>query len=157
MECENLNKELLKRIFGNLGFISGSNFGKYGITTSDYLIDKKLNFEGLNSKPIWCGQINSSGSNYKIAVSNLETIDNPEFIGVLNVDGLSFGFSLYEDMAAFSIKHEETWIGISLLYRLNLTAAIEMITQEGLNWAPCSNESANHMYDLMISLLALDG
>ena len=160
MENEILNLELLKRIFGNLGAVPGDNFGKHGLTTEDHIIDKTIKFEEegkITEYLLRCGEINCEGSKYHIILVNLKSLKSPEFIAILNVDeGMSFGFSLQDDMGAFSIKYEEQWVGISMLHKLNLTAAIEMVTQEGLQWAPSSLESSNYMYDLLISLLAID-
>jgi len=154
MEAERLNIELLKRVFGNLGAVAGPNFGKFGITTEEYIHDKPIKFEEsgrLHEYKIYVAEI-SIQSLYKIILTNLGSVEEPEFIAVLNNNDVTFGFSL-SDSASFVMYHENKWTPISLLHRLNLTAAIEMITQEGIRWVP-SSPSDDIMYNLLLSLLA---
>ena len=145
MEDNILTRELLKRIFGNLGAVPGKNFGMVGITTPEFNTGKTITLEDddgghIASYPIFTGQALVQGS-YKVALVNTGTISVPEFILILVPEGLApIGFRLIwdgEDCGAIAQKHDEGWLPISLVYKMNLATAFEMMTQEGVTWQPC--------------------
>lgn len=143
MEDNLLNRELLKRIFGNIGAVSGPKFGLAGITLPEFVVDKRIKTAHHNttvSHDVYMAEISVEESKYRIALTNFETKDSPDFFMILkssNEDVKSFSL-FYDniDFGNFAQKVDNKWIGLSLLNKLNLTIAFELITQNGLQWQP---------------------
>lgn len=144
-EDEILTKELLKRNLGNLGAIPGDRFGLVGITPNEFKIKKtiSLQFEGdeIEHYPIWAGEIKVD-SNYKALLTNIGTKINPEFILLFVPENSApIGMRLMwdnVDHGAFMICEQKRWRSLSVLQKLQITAGLELITQEGIPWQPCS-------------------
>lgn len=140
-DTDNLTRELLKRTFGNLGAVPGKNFGKTGITTEEFICQKKLTIKIENlvyENNIYSGQINLF-EKYNVILANVNSLEIPEFIVVLQAGKNIFGLRLLWDgfdVGSFVIFHDTIWTELSLQYKLNLTSAIEAITQEGIIWQP---------------------
>ena len=159
---DHLTKELLRRIFGNVGAVAGPNFGKVGITTEDHIIGKTIDIINDSNKkeryPIYSGKI-EAGDKFNIALANLGSLSVPEFIMVM-AHGEStekvFGFRLHygdNDPGTFMIHLDSKWIGISVLYKLNLTTAFEVITQEGLLWTPNAEFATENLYEPLAGMV----
>ena len=155
MEDVIINKELVRRIFGNLGAVPGNNFGIVGITTQDHITEKLIKLENedgtVEQYSTFAGEINTGDVSYKIILTNAGIIDEPDFFAILKADDApAIGFSLVytHDNEIITgnilIKHEDKWAAMGMLHKLNITAAIELITQEGRIWLPCKDCSAIH-------------
>jgi len=161
MENDNvLTKELLKRTFGNLGAVPGINFGKVGITADEFLINKKIRFKeesDIKERNIWAAQFKTDNS-YRFMLTNLGSKEVPDFLAIIISENMNpIGLRLLwddQDPGEFLTYNGESWQGISTLYKLNITVAIEMATREGVAWYNC--ESSNEIYELFIKLVNLD-
>ena len=155
-----LNRELLKRVFGNLGAVPGPNFGRVGITLNDFLFNKQITMlDEDNSKYdclIWMGET-KIGSTYRVALTNLNTVDEPEFILLFKIENDSpLGLRLIwdeNDFGSFMSLNNKFWHPVSMLRKLNFTAGIELLTQEGAGWYPCQDDA---LYSLLLSLVDFD-
>jgi hypothetical protein len=157
MESDQLYFELLKRIFGNLGAVAGKNFGFVGITPNDYLTDKHIKLEGEDRKielyNVWAGELLAQNK-YKVILTNIGIKNNPEFVAVMYSDSIlpiGLRISFEDNYGLLSVNNGDAWIKSTVLYALNITAAIEMITQEGVVWQP--SKDIEQLYELLISFL----
>lgn len=158
VEDQILTKELLKRILGNLGAVPGDNFGKVGITRQEFALQKHMIIQEEDKTKdliVYAGE-SKVDNIYQTMLVNTGTIDEPEFILMIKIeDGSLFGFQLpwvdEKDPGMFMIYANNTWQPISLLYKLNLTAAVEMMTQQGVVWYPCSH--VDELYEQFTNLV----
>ena len=159
MEEDLLTRELLKRIFGNLGAVPGDNFGKVGITTPIYLLNKTITLLDENGNKekysVWAGEIIEGGETYKIILTNLGTKTEPEFVSIFYSTAafpLSFRLVLDKcDIGSFALRHGKGWTEINMGYKLNLASAIELLTQEGRVWSPC--KETDELFDLLLGII----
>lgn len=138
----NLEMEIIKKFLGNLGIVS-SNFGKVGITTKGFLIDK-LNFKNdlneLESFDLYCGKIIlENNSLIRALVINMKD----EFILTFRMDAFPiYGLSLITDVVGNFIICDENnkWQSASTITQLQALIGIEQITQDGIMWKPCADD-----------------
>ncbi len=159
---DNLTCELLRRVFGNVGAVPGTNFGKAGLVIPDCLFGKQVSAElddgSVSNYPVWIGRAGST--EFRAAISNLGTAEDPEFILVLisgeatqaGVSALGFKLHWNENYGIFSQATDKGWQPVSVLHRLNLTAAFELLTQEGVPWIPIQDNS-EQLYNLLLSFI----
>lgn len=154
-----LTRELVKRIFGNLGAVPGKNFGKVGITLDEFKLSKTISLKEDDSKTttdhsIWAAEVKIDII-YKAIITNIGTIDIPEFVMLLKVSGINMlGFRLLwdeEDSGVIMSYDNDEWRPISVLRKLQLTAAIELMTQQGVVWYPC--QEVDDLYDQFVALV----
>lgn len=141
---ENLTKALLERIFGNIGAGPGNQFGQVGITSKEYLSNKKLkikeNKEILECS-IWSGKLAYEGYTYLISLSKIKD----EFVMTLITNDEVFSFYLGEE-SNFYMNFNGEWVGINMQHKLNLTLFFEIITQAGYLWKPEPEVEKSYMY-----------
>lgn len=136
---QNLDIELLKIIFGNLGAL---------LISKENIIDKKLKFTNddntVDEYLIYGGELELK--NYKALLSNIGNAGQPEFVAIFEVDSATkFGFKLaWNEEGLFLKKQDKKWVQISKLYKLNLASAFEIITQEGQLWKPLKQVEELH-------------
>ena len=143
---QSLILELAKRILGNIGAVPGDLFGTVGATTSDYFVKNIDIIEDQDEKscPAWGGELNGP-PHFKIVLSNLGSQSAPEFFLIIWAgEDACFAINvLWADSvpAIAMYKLDDQWIPLSVLHMLNLTAAFELLTQEGISWMPISDST----------------
>ena len=148
-----LSKELMERILSNLGFRS---LGK-GVTSNT--LPKKLKLEeenySISEYEVYGSECNVTSPPLKVIGSNIGTKDNPDFIVVVVQDSttivLKYSFK-ESDEGTFFTSFEDKWVDMSVLAKLNLTTATELIAQEGLFWSPSTDP--DYMFSIISSILS---
>src|SRR3990172_3022350 len=141
-----LNRELLRRIFGNLGAVPGKNFGRVGVVLNEFILQNCAitleNESGIKEDyKIWAGECKVA-STYRVLLTNIGTINEPEFILIFEPEGdeiigMHLVYEDEEDFGTFMVRRKDEWTPISMLRKLNLAAGIELLTQEGIGWYSC--------------------
>lgn len=152
-----LTNELTKRIFANIGIVK-DQIGIIGITTNSFLIKEKLKFKEENnsysSYNIWAAQNVIDGSDIKIIFSNISVNNNIDYILIINSDDTFICLKYSNEDGNFLILHNNIWVEINMIHKLNLTIAFEFIAQNGLVWQPCTEYK--NLYMTLVSSLSYD-
>ncbi len=157
MSRQELSKQLIQRIFENLGL---ANIGM-GLTDRDNILEKTLKLEEEDSSvkkyTVWGGECYTGEVPLEVVASNIGTTTNPDFIVIVKQSATvlamrySWGSS---DYGMFLIQHNKKWVDMEVLHQLNLTSAIELIAQNGLPWTKASDPQK--LYELLTSVLSCD-
>jgi len=146
-----LRKELCKLILGKLGMVPPPNFGKTGITTKEFLLDKTINIEFEdelgNISPekfgLWCGVLKHQGMQVKVIATDLCNNQNDyhEFLATYAVNkgpihGVKAIYGI-EDYGLFVLKTPAGWKQEGLYEMLIGSAGFEKMSSLGLLWEPC--------------------
>jgi hypothetical protein len=150
MEDKILKRELSKRIFANLGAIP-NKFGLVGLAVNEYLTDKPISFKNedgeIEEYPVWAGQLD----NHKLLLANIGSMSEPELILIYN-DSHALKFIWDESDCGLLLRRlNNKWLPMSVLEWLSLTAASEMIAQQGVLFAPLRD--FQEQYALLVSLV----
>lgn len=162
-----LKKELCKSIVNNMGLVPSPNFGKVGLTTKDFLIDKTISLEfenELGNKIIqkfglWCGSISLSGMMIKALVTDICDNDNNhhEFIVTYKLEnGPIVGISIIygeDHNGLFLFKKNEQWKPASNYEMLMAAAGFEKLNDLGIMWKP--NKDYEELYDSLIEIIGM--
>lgn len=150
-----LNRELIKKILGQLGITSGKSFGKVGVTSKDFIVSSDK-FEIENEQfPIWAGELKTNNT-FQVLFTKVDYKKEPtEFILLLKIGeallGIRFIWDEEDDYGIFVIQANKEWIPANTFIKLNTTAAIESVTNEGILWEPCKDYAS--IYPELLSLL----
>ena len=143
MSNQELSKQLALKIFNNLS----------PVLSKEFEINRKVKFENengnINSFSIFCAIYNN---NISVAVINLYN-EYGEIIIVIKNEANIFTIKLEENRATFMVFSDQKWVDMSILHRLNLCAAFELIAQEAIPAIQIQDE--NEMYNLLVSVLEL--
>jgi len=151
-----LTKEIIKRIFGNLGIVPNNNYGKFGITIDDFYVGENIELFSNDSEvtyhKIYCGSSNIDNFNIRVVLVSLggdpkeDSNDACEFLVLIKTDdspihGLSLCFD-DNDCGTFLMRvkikdEQESWIPASVLIQSQILTGMEQITQMGVMWIPC--------------------
>jgi hypothetical protein len=153
-----LTRELARHVIGKFGLVPPPNLGKLGITTRDFLLDRRLKIEyddGSAEFPIWCG-VSGCQPSITVLATDLTSDNYHEFCTVFTVDkqvihGIKHIFSDSDD-ALFMIWNGE-WKPTGLRQKLLLTAGLEQITDLGLGWIPENNYEI--LYDRLVEIVEM--
>lgn len=157
MSNKSLTNELAKRIFANIGIIK-DQIGFAGITNDQFLIKEKLKFKEENnnysSYNIWAAQNIIDGTGIKIIFSDISVNNNIDYILIINSDDTFICLKYSNEYGNFLILHNDIWVEINMIHKLNLTIAFEFIAQNGLVWQPCTEYK--NLYMTLVSSLSYD-
>jgi len=157
MSKRELSKQLIENLFGNLGLQSVG----VGLTDDRNILDKKLKLEeedsSISEYQVWGGECLTGEIPIKAVASNIGTKEKPDFVLAI-IQGeliLAMRYSWENsDHGIFLTLYEKKWVDMEVLHKLNLTAAIEMVTQNGLPWTR-SNEQEK-LYKILTEVLSTD-
>jgi hypothetical protein len=167
---QKLKIELCKLILSNMGMVKPPNFGRYGISINDFLLDKSLpiEFEEDNGKievekyGLWCGYVSHMGM--RIRALGTDICDNKnnshEFIVVYCLDNGSFNaikYSTESDNYFFMVRNIEgtksIWKNVNIYDMLTASAGFYKISDLGVLWYPC-NEYED-LYNILVEVIGL--
>lgn len=142
----NLTKELIKRIVGNLGIVIGNDFGKVGITTKEFVqtqlkTNNELGIEELTN--FYCGKIELKETQDLLRIAFIE-LSEDEFIISIRMNELPI-YIIYIDyiynteLTNFFLINNTKKESVGIINQLQITIGIEQITQDGILWEPCNN------------------
>lgn len=152
-----LSLELAKRIFSNLGALP-KNFGKTSLTHTDLILpnDKiKIEEDGeIYRVNIWSGKV---ASRIEAMLTNLRTNSNEiNIFCILKIDNLLFGINYdWDEKCYFALLTDNKWIKLDIATKLNITAALEIVTQNGYLWEKTSDKD-EQIYNALISLIEVE-
>lgn len=136
MSNQELSKQLIKRTVSNLGVLSGQ-----GLCHEDNALKKKLRLEDESGSreefTVFGAECVASDIPVLAASVNIGTKEYPDLvIAICQEDTyLAIRYTASKiDHGQMLIRHGEKWVDMEVLHQLNLTAAIELITQNGLPW-----------------------
>lgn len=140
-----LTKEIIKRFFFDIGVIPG-HFGKYGITSLDFKLDRTFTVHYDEDKinlPLWAGEGKISEMQIRVLLLELSNDDSIEYSLALRVDDkpiylLKFIYS-EEDEGNFLIQDKDDCFIPKLLIQLQALIGMETIVDQGMIWYPCSS------------------
>jgi len=133
-EENKLSVELLKRVFGDLGFVPG--FKASGLNKTNEII--KLTEDGKEiEKNIFAGQL--ADHNTSVAVCDFDYSDSKNLVGIVNTEGQISGCILEwtvenEGSGQFLFWADDCWAPSPIHSQLGIAYLIELITQEGMVW-----------------------
>lgn len=157
-----LTTNLAKRIFGNIGFVTGKNFGKVGISTSDFLTKEKISIKYLDSNIVKHSVYAGVNNNITVMASNIIDEGLSDFILIFTDKDHTSKISItYQEAdgtereyGAFAKKEGDNWVPISILHQLNIATAFEILTQEGYSWIPVNDDDViKKLYGDLVSML----
>jgi hypothetical protein len=156
-----LRKEICKLILAKIGMVPPPNFGKTGITTKEFLLDKTINIEFedelgnvfLEKFGLWCGILKHQGMQVRVVATDICNNKNSyhEFLATYCVDkspihGTKAVYGA-EDYGLFIIKTPAGWKQVGVYEMLVGAAGFEKMSSIGLLWEPCDEYE-----DLFIAL-----
>jgi len=149
-----LSKELMERILSNLGLKSVG----VGITDPGNILTKKLKLEeedrSVNDFTVYAAECHATSPSLKVVASDIGVNYNDLIVAIEQEDTLIvLKYSFREnDEGTFFTRFNEKWVDMTTLAQLNLTAATEIITQEGIPWTPTTNP--DYMFSIIASILS---
>jgi len=108
-----LTKEIISHIMGNIGFVPNKNFGKFGASTDNFIINKEITISDSNDEEvdkkqnykIWGAKSKINNSIFRILFTNLTNDDNIiDYLLVLRVDSgpiHAMSLSFYKDEISY--------------------------------------------------------
>ena len=143
-----LSKYLLERILNNLGFYK-SGFKNEAVTQRENTLNKKISFEEedgkINSYDVFAAECRVDNT-IKVIASDIGTgYSDLTVVIIQDETTLVLKYSWAEsDNGCFFVRHEDKWVDMTIMHQLNLTSAIEMITQNGFVWTPVTDKKEAH-------------
>lgn len=145
-----LRRELCRLILGKIGFVPPPNFGKVGISTKEFLLDKsvKLQIEDelgnstIEKFGLWAGELSFQGANVRVLATDICNIKTgyDEFIMIYKTEKASLNAirAVYgmEDFGLFLVKHKDKWQQVGVANMLMSAAGFEQMANMGLTWKP---------------------
>jgi hypothetical protein len=144
----NLQKEIIKKIFANFGIIQGSDFGKFGVT--QFLYSEKLGVEYEDktvNHNIFAGECKIQDNVFRVIMVDL-SINYPEFAVVFQLEqfpvhGLILNFApVIEDETVFGefvVAQGEGWKSTNTYIQAQALVGTELLSSYGVMWNSCSN------------------
>lgn len=138
---QEISKALIKRIFANIGF--GTN---NALLETNNILSKKLRIQeednSINEYIVFAGECSYLNSDLKAIIVNISSDDNDFVLFFYTLDTLiSLRYSLKEnDCGIFLTRNNDEWVDMSILQRLNLASATELIAQNGYYWTPVTDQ-----------------
>jgi len=159
---ESLTKGIVKRIFANIGVVSGRHFGKAGITEAELLNNRKLTvrYEDKDiNHDIYSGAMAIGESEIRAVLIDLNIDDLQEYLFVFRMDVMPI-HSLrvilnpgYDEMVFVRLYDPENdrWADANMYMKAMMLASFEQITSWGILWDKCDN--IKDLYDAAIGLV----
>lgn len=156
-----LSREIIQRVFEDIGVLPVNNFGKTGLTLPDLKLDKPFIVELENKEQVqynmWCGQGVLPGIKIKALLVDLQDDNITEYALALRVDNKPI-YALryceaYGDFGNFLIKEHENWTSPTILVKCLALIGMETIVDQGMLWQPLSDyddlyEAASHLLEV---------
>ena len=149
---DKLTKEIIIRIFDDLGIVPGSAFGKFGLTvpellTHDKIISEDEETEQRISLDSWAGIIDLKSSKLRAMVLKVDE-DPYEFILTFRMDDMAiYAMKLMFDeldcgvFVLLNDSAEGSFIEAGVYDKAQALAGIETINQLGVEWKRCNEFS----------------
>lgn len=141
MSDQEISKVLIKRIFYNIGLGT-----QKGVFDSRNILNKKLKIQEVDDSVseyiIYSADCFYLDSVLTAIVSNIGTEDKPDYVLFFSSPDILFSlrYSLNpNDSGLFLTRWESKWVDMNVLQKLNLTAATELIADNGYIWTPVSD------------------
>ena len=151
------NREIVRHVLGSFGFVPPPNFGKVGISSHEFRLEKgfDLEFESDKGKMekktfgLWCGATEMGSTKLVVLATDVcdpET-EYHEFSVVYRVDNAPLHAVKHvfsdDEPAHYVVKLETDtgiqWRQVGTEQKLIACAGLERINSMGINWVP-SNE-----------------
>lgn len=139
-----LNREIIKKIFYNYGIVVGDQFGKFGITRPELLLEKTMNFNYSSQAeevkfPMYAGIVELSDIIIKSLLIDLSLNDDEhEFILVIRAGEKpihSMTLFIEDDSdGLFLVGEKSGWEEASTIVKCKALIATELIASHGLVW-----------------------
>lgn len=139
----NLSNELIKYIIN----IIEQNSQKFPYNESIKII---ADDDEILNAVVFCAEINLD-TQCKFAITNISDLPDYPIYSIIQSNTNIFGLMLEHDLENFDNvsniskfdSEKNLWVPVSLLFQLNLAAALEMIVQNGLTWNPITDKNEN--------------
>lgn len=139
-----LNREIIKKIFHNYGIVVSDQFGKFGITRPELLLEKTMNFNYSSQTeeikfPMYAGVVELNDIIIKSLFVDLSLNDNEhEFILVIRAgDKPIHSMILFiedDSDGLFLIGEKSGWEEANTIVKCKTLIATEMLASHGLVW-----------------------
>lgn len=172
-----LRRELCRLVLGSMGLVPPPNFGRVGLSTNDFKINKivSLEFEderghkSVENFAVWCGSITLHGMRVRAVATDI--CDNKanyhEFIATYSLDGAPIHAVkvIYgeEHNGLFIVKGDvfrgegivesNVWKPVGRYEMLVAAAGFEKMNDVGLTWIPCNEY--DDLYDALIEVVGM--
>lgn len=156
MSNQELSNQLIKRIVFNLGILSGQ-----GLCHPANILKKKLRLQDEESKiesfDVYGAECVLSDSPVKISCVNIGSENSYDLVLAIKQDDTVIAIRDSDgefESGSILIRYNSKWVDMDVLHQLNLAAAIEMITQNGLPWTPVMDQEDS--YSVIAAILSED-
>lgn len=172
-----LRRELCRLMLGNMGLVPPPNFGRVGLSTNDFKIDKVISLEFEDERGnkytegfgVWCGSITLQGMRIRAIATDI--CDNEsnyhEFIVVYALDGAPIhGIKVIygeEHNGLFVVKGDifsgegivenDVWKPVGRYEMLVAAAGFEKMNDVGVTWVPCNEY--DDLYESLIEVVSM--
>ncbi|MDP2683498.1 MAG: hypothetical protein Q8P20_00420 [bacterium] len=160
MIVDSLSKEIIKRIFADVGVVPGPMFGKVGLVEPRFKIAKTITvrYDDMDrAHDVYAGKMSLGESTLRGVLVNLTVDYYPEFLCVFRMDELPIhAIKVVYDSSNdsfFKIFNNETkiWREANVYMKARMLADFEQIVSAGLLWQDCDN--TEDLYTAIISLI----
>lgn len=172
-----LRRELCRMIAGTMGLVPPPHFGKVGLSTDDFRVEKTvaLEFEDELGRTrtekfgLWCGQIAVAGMRIRALATDLcdNNAEYHEFVVAYRVDGapmhglkVIYGEDHYglfivkgDALSGNGMVERDIWKPVGRYEMLIAAAGFEKISSQGLVWNPCNEY--DDLYEILIEVVGM--
>lgn len=148
MKNDFLTREIIRKVFGDVGIAPPPNFGKVGISIPELQLPTDLVFamEDGNSQnfPLWAAEvILDKDVKLRALACDLSTDGVPEYALTFQMSGKPlYGLKLIyddDDNGVFMIGEKNGWQFANMVAKARALIGMETIMMHGLSWEPCEN------------------
>lgn len=152
MIVDNLSKEIIKRIFADIGASPGRMFGKVGLVDPSLKLAKTITVrydDKDRQHDIYAGQMKIKESRLRGLFVNLSVEDEYEYLFIFRMDELPIHafrvvYDINSDDCFFRILEEEEkgiWRDATMYMKARVLADFERMVTWGLLWEDCKEVS----------------
>lgn len=153
-----LTREIIRRMFGDVGVAPPPNFGKVGISTPELQLRSGLEFAMEDGKsqhfPIWAGEVIMDSYKIRAMLCDLSADEVPEYALVIRIaDRPIYGIKLIyddEDNGIFVIGEKNGWKSGSTIAKLRALIGMETIMELGMGWEAC--DDVKDLYEALATI-----
>ncbi|KKN67661.1 hypothetical protein LCGC14_0459200 [marine sediment metagenome] len=161
MIVDNLSKEVIKRIFADIGAVPGKLFGRVGLVDPALRLAKTITvrYDDMDRRhDVYAGQMPIKSSTLRGLFVNLTVEDDHEYLFIFRMDELPIHAlrAVYDadgDDDFFRIFEEEKgiWREANMYMKARLLADFERMVSWGLLWEDC--EDVKDLYTVATELI----
>ena len=147
MIVDNLSKEIIRRIFADIGAAPGRMFGRVGLVDSSLRLAKSIivRYDDMDRRhDVYAGQISLHPSNLRGLFVNLTVDDDNEYLFIFRMDELPIHalrvvYDIDGDDCFFRVFEEEKgiWRDANMYMKARMLADFERMVSWGLLWEDC--------------------